>query len=106
MYSVSSGGVCVGRLGRLALRKVLHRRRRNGACMHEVRAVGTEDAVANLTTHTRRATHNGWTVTAACTPSGTGTDGRRSILTCLSSVTWTRWQRSRPTADTVWSQLP
>jgi exopolysaccharide biosynthesis polyprenyl glycosylphosphotransferase len=66
--------------GRLASRKVLHRHRRSGACMHEVLAVGTEDAVAKLITRTRRATHHGWTVTAACTPSGTGTDGGRSIL--------------------------
>ncbi|MGH3976492.1 MAG: sugar transferase [Pseudonocardiaceae bacterium] len=66
--------------GRLVLRKVLHRRRRNGTCMHEVLAVGTEDAVAKLIAHTRRATHNGWTVTAACTPSGAGTDGDWSIL--------------------------
>ncbi len=67
-------------VGRLALRKVLHRHRRNGACMHEVLAVGTEDAVAKLIACTRRATHNGWTVTGACTPSGVGTDGGRSIL--------------------------
>ncbi|MGH3753402.1 MAG: sugar transferase [Pseudonocardiaceae bacterium] len=66
--------------GRLALRKVLHRHRRNGACMHEVLAVGTEDAVARLIACTRRAAHNGWTVTGACTPSGAGTDGGSSIL--------------------------
>ncbi|MGH4006570.1 MAG: sugar transferase [Pseudonocardiaceae bacterium] len=65
---------------RLVLRRMLHRRRRNGACMHEVLAVGTEDSVANLITRTRRATHHGWAVTAACTPSGAGTDGGSSIL--------------------------
>lgn len=62
-------------VGRLALRKVLHRRRRHGACMHEVLAVGTEEAVAKLIMRTRRATHNGWVVTGACTPSGVTTDG-------------------------------
>jgi exopolysaccharide biosynthesis polyprenyl glycosylphosphotransferase len=66
--------------GRLVLRKVLHRRRRNGACMHEVLAVGTEDAVADLIARTRRATYHGWAVTGACTPAGIGTDGGRSIL--------------------------
>jgi exopolysaccharide biosynthesis polyprenyl glycosylphosphotransferase len=66
--------------GRLAARTVLHRHRRSGACMHEVLAVGTEDAVAKLITRTRRATHHGWTVTAACTPSGAGTNGSRNIL--------------------------
>jgi exopolysaccharide biosynthesis polyprenyl glycosylphosphotransferase len=67
-------------IGRMALRKVLHRRRRNGACLHEVLAVGTDDAVAKLIMRTRQAPHHGWTVTGACTPSGTGTDGGPSIL--------------------------
>jgi exopolysaccharide biosynthesis polyprenyl glycosylphosphotransferase len=68
-------------VGRLVLRKVLHRCRRSSACcMHEVLAVGTEDAVAKLIARTRRATHHGWVVTAACTPSGASTDGGRSIL--------------------------
>ncbi|HEX2289098.1 MAG TPA: sugar transferase [Pseudonocardiaceae bacterium] len=66
--------------GRLALRKVLHWRRRNGACMHQVLAVGTEQAVAELIVRTRRAAHNGWEVTAACTPFGAGANGDRSIL--------------------------
>ncbi len=67
-------------LGRLVLRKVLHRRRRGGACMHEVLAVGSADAVAKLIVRTQRAPHNGWTVTGACTPTGTGTGCARSIL--------------------------
>ncbi len=67
-------------VGRLVLRKVVHRRRRNGACMHEVLVVGTADAVANLILRTRRAPHHGWTVTGACTPSGTGTNGAPNIL--------------------------
>lgn len=67
-------------VGRLVLRKVVHRRRRSGACMHEVLVVGTEDAVANLIVRTRRAPHHGWTVTGACTPSGAGTNGSPSIL--------------------------
>ncbi|MGH3801155.1 MAG: sugar transferase [Pseudonocardiaceae bacterium] len=80
VFGVIPVALLLAAVGRLAVRKVLHRRRRNGACMHEVLAVGTEDAVAKLITYTRRATHNGWTVTAACTPTGTGTDGGRSIL--------------------------
>ncbi len=67
-------------VSRLVLRKVLHRRRRHGGCMHEVLAVGTEEAVAKLIARTRRASHNGWAVTGACTPSGAGTDGGPSIL--------------------------
>lgn len=67
-------------VGRLMLRRVVHRRRRNGVCMHEVLAVGTEDAVAKLILRTRRATHNGWVVTGVCIPSGAGADGGPTIL--------------------------
>jgi exopolysaccharide biosynthesis polyprenyl glycosylphosphotransferase len=67
-------------VGRVVLRKVLHRRRQHGACMHGVLAIGTEDAVVKLIVRTRRAAHNGWAVTGACTPSGAGTDGGPSIL--------------------------
>lgn len=66
--------------GRLIMRKVLHRRRRNGACLHEVLAVGTEEAVAKLIERTRRAVHHGWVVTGACTPTGVGSDGGDNIL--------------------------
>lgn len=80
VFGVIPVALVLAAVGRLALRKVLHRRRRNNACMHEVLAVGTEEAVANLIAHTRRATHNGWTVTAACTPTGTGSGGGDRIL--------------------------
>ncbi|HEX2301704.1 MAG TPA: sugar transferase [Pseudonocardiaceae bacterium] len=66
--------------GRLVLRKVLHRCRRHGGCTHEVLAVGTVESVAELIVRTRRASHHGWKVTAACTPSGTGTAGGSVIL--------------------------
>ena len=48
-----AGVLAVG--GRLALRKALHRRRRNGGCTHQVLAVGTEESVAELIVRTRRA---------------------------------------------------
>jgi exopolysaccharide biosynthesis polyprenyl glycosylphosphotransferase len=67
-------------LGRLCLRTLLYRRRENGDCRHEVLAVGTEESVAHIVTRTRRARHHGWLVTAACTPSGRGTDGGGDIL--------------------------
>lgn len=65
---------------RLGLRKALHRHRRYGECLHEVLAVGPEDAVATLIERTRRAPHDGWVVTGACTPSGTGSNGSHTIL--------------------------
>lgn len=80
VFGVVPVALILAAVGRLVLRKVLHRLRRNGACMHEVLAVGTEDAVANLILRTRRASHNGWAVTGACTPSGAGTNGGPHIL--------------------------
>jgi exopolysaccharide biosynthesis polyprenyl glycosylphosphotransferase len=80
VFGVVPMGFILAAIGRLALRKVLHRRRRNGACMHNVLAVGAEEAVAKLIMRTRRAPHHGWTVTGVCTPSGTGTNGGPSIL--------------------------
>lgn len=64
------GVVVMAVVRRLTPRNVLHRRWCNGACMHEILAVGTEDAVAELIVRTRRVIHNVWWVTGACTPSG------------------------------------
>ena len=58
--------------GRFALRKSLHRRRAAGDCSYQVLAVGAPEAVADLILRTRRDSHHGWTVTGACTPTGTG----------------------------------
>ena len=58
--------------GRFALRKAVHRRRAAGRCTHQVLAVGSPEAVADLINRTRRDRHRGWTVTGACTPTGTG----------------------------------
>jgi exopolysaccharide biosynthesis polyprenyl glycosylphosphotransferase len=66
-------------LGRFGLRRELHRRRRAGQAMARMLAVGTEESVAALITQTRRAPYEGWTVAAACTPTGSGTDGSRQI---------------------------
>jgi exopolysaccharide biosynthesis polyprenyl glycosylphosphotransferase len=67
------GGLFAG-AGRHVLRKPLHRRRSHGECLHSVLAIGNEDSVAELIARTGRATHHGWTVTAACTPAGAGDD--------------------------------
>lgn len=72
-----AGSACL--LSRFVLRKGLHRRRRAGRCLLPVLAVGSEDAVADLVDRTRRDKHFGWQVTAACTPTGTGTTGGAAI---------------------------
>ena len=59
-------------LGRMALRRRLHRRRLAGECRHEVLAVGSPAAVADIISRTRKDRRHGWTVTAACTSTGTG----------------------------------
>ncbi|WP_308282869.1 sugar transferase [Pseudonocardia nigra] len=80
VFGVLPIALLLAALGRLLLRKALYRRRKAGACLHEVLAVGTEEAVAQLISRTRRAGHHGWTITAVCTPSGTGTDMVDEIL--------------------------
>ena len=59
-------------LGRMALRRRLNRRRLAGECGHDVLAVGSPTAVADIITRTRKDRRHGWTVTAACTSTGTG----------------------------------
>jgi exopolysaccharide biosynthesis polyprenyl glycosylphosphotransferase len=59
-------------VGRVALRKRLQRRRRNGEARSRVLALGSRDAVASLVERTRRAPHHGLTIAGACTPEGVG----------------------------------
>lgn len=58
--------------GRYLVRKPLHRRRARGDYLHQVLAIGSEDFIRDLHDRTRRDPHHGWTVTAACTPTGAG----------------------------------
>ncbi|MEJ2862402.1 sugar transferase [Actinomycetospora flava] len=58
-------------LGRYAVRRALHRARRDARCMSSVLVVGSEASIADLVARTRRVPHHGWTVTAACTSTGT-----------------------------------
>ncbi len=55
------------------------RRRAAGKCTQHVLAVGSADVVADLISRTRRDPRNGWTITGACTPTGTGLDGAAAI---------------------------
>jgi exopolysaccharide biosynthesis polyprenyl glycosylphosphotransferase len=51
---------------RFALRKRLHRLRRQGSCMQKVVAVGYSPMIADLSAMLRRGTHHGLAVVAAC----------------------------------------
>ncbi|OLT14234.1 hypothetical protein BJF78_19740 [Pseudonocardia sp. CNS-139] len=60
--------------GRVALRAQLRRLRRRGGAVTRVLAVGSSESVASLVERTRQAPGLGWSVVAACTPTGTGPD--------------------------------
>src|SRR4051812_15000310 len=55
---------------RWVARRVLHRERRRGRCMHRVVAVGTSAEVRSLITSLGRAPHAGLVVIAACVSDG------------------------------------
>ena len=57
-------------LWRYALRRILHRERRDGRNMHRVLAVGHELAVEELVRELRRDSHHGLDVIGACIPGG------------------------------------
>jgi exopolysaccharide biosynthesis polyprenyl glycosylphosphotransferase len=67
-------------LGRLALRKWLHRLRRGGRCVHPAIVVGGDEAVTEMIDRTRRDTARGWRVVGVCTPTGHAPDGGDEIL--------------------------
>jgi lipopolysaccharide/colanic/teichoic acid biosynthesis glycosyltransferase len=64
---------------RRGLRVWLHRQRRTGRFQLPVLAVGSHDAVSELIARTRRDPSFGWTVTGACTSTGTGRYGGTDI---------------------------
>jgi lipopolysaccharide/colanic/teichoic acid biosynthesis glycosyltransferase len=66
-------------LQRYALRTWLHRQRRARRFQLPVLAVGSYEAVAGLIGRTRRDPTFGWTVTGACTSTGTGPHGAPDI---------------------------
>lgn len=66
-------------LGRLWLRRDLHRWRMAGGGMSRVLAVGTVESAAELIRRTRQAPRQGWLVEGVCTPTGAGQDGSSYI---------------------------
>jgi exopolysaccharide biosynthesis polyprenyl glycosylphosphotransferase len=67
---------------RYALRKRLHRRRRSGAFMRRVIAVGHADDVAHLITELRRDAYHGLTVVGACLTGGTSRSLVAAVPVC------------------------
>ncbi|MBV9920878.1 MAG: sugar transferase [Pseudonocardia sp.] len=72
VFGVIPAACVLAILGRVGLRKRLQRRRLAGECTHAVLAVGSPAAVADIIKRTRADSRHGWTVTAACTSTGTG----------------------------------
>ncbi|MFC4002408.1 sugar transferase [Prauserella oleivorans] len=60
---------------RYALRRFVHRLRRQGQCLLPVMAAGSPETVRDLVERTRAMPHVGWRVEAACLPAGTGDHG-------------------------------
>jgi exopolysaccharide biosynthesis polyprenyl glycosylphosphotransferase len=74
VFAIIPGTGLLAAAGRYLLRRSLHRRRLRGECLHPVLAIGNTDSVADLIARTRRAPHHGWSIAAACTPTGAGGD--------------------------------
>ncbi|MEV4702332.1 sugar transferase [Actinoplanes sp. NPDC049316] len=65
--------------GRFVLRKILHRARRRGACMHRVLVLGHAPAVAQMTRQLHRRYHHGLQIIGACLPADQLTDAARAL---------------------------
>ena len=66
-------------VGRVVLRKRLHRRRRAGEAMARVLAVGTDESVASLAARTARAPHHGLMIAGACVSRGVSWHGGSTV---------------------------
>jgi exopolysaccharide biosynthesis polyprenyl glycosylphosphotransferase len=75
VFGLMPGAGVLAVLGRLLLRRWLHRMRAAGRCALPVLVVGSVDSVAALVERTRRDVARGWVVTGACTSTGTGVGG-------------------------------
>jgi lipopolysaccharide/colanic/teichoic acid biosynthesis glycosyltransferase len=79
VFDVLPAFAAVAVLLRHGLRSWLHRQRRSQRFQLPVLAVGSHEAVAELIARTRRDQQFGWTVTGACTSTGTGPGGAVEI---------------------------
>ena len=79
LFGVLPGYAVLAVLQRFVLRGWLHSQRRGQRFLLPVLAVGSYPAVSELIARTRRDPHFGWTITGACTSTGTGPDGAADI---------------------------
>jgi FlaA1/EpsC-like NDP-sugar epimerase len=79
VFAVLPGYAALSVALRGVLRSWLHGRRRDQRFRLPVLAVGNPGDVADLIARTRRDHRFGWTVTGACTPSGTGPGGAPDV---------------------------
>lgn len=76
----------LGAIARIALRVVLHSRRRDGKWQHRTIVVGSESEVVDLITHFRRTPEAGFRPIAACLTEGTGEHLARVGVTRLDNL--------------------
>lgn len=88
-------------LERYALRKVVHRMRRNGRLLHRVIAVGDASGISEVVEALRRDQYVGYAVVGACVPDGVAVPSDRVAVPVLGSVAETRRLCDEVGADTV-----
>ncbi|GGK80512.1 sugar transferase [Mangrovihabitans endophyticus] len=66
-------------MGRFLLRRLLHRARQQGRCMHRVLLLGHAPAVAQTTRQLHRKYHHGFQVVGACLPADQLADGTAMV---------------------------
>jgi lipopolysaccharide/colanic/teichoic acid biosynthesis glycosyltransferase len=79
VFGVLPVAVALAVAGRVGLRRVVRHRRRHGAAVTRVLAVGSHESVVSVIGRTRGAPELGWTVVAACTPTGAGPQGSSTL---------------------------
>lgn len=80
VFGVVPLGAILAFLGRMTLRKRLHRRRAAGRCMENVLAIGDEQSLPAFVARTRRDHYTGWSIVGVCTPTAAAADGGDTIL--------------------------
>ena len=88
-------------LERYALRKIVHKMRRNGRLLHRVIAVGDASGIGEVVEALRRDQYVGYAVVGACVPDGVAVPSDRVAVPVLGSVAETRRLCDEVGADTV-----